>query len=155
MRWNPVAPLGVAHRSREDDVYKGYHIPKGSIVMSNIWKYTHDPEVHKDPFAFDPERFMDSPGHDSEPDPTELVFDFGRRICPGIQLADAVVFLSCAMAVAVFNISKAANFPEMDPRGTQDCYTGFTVSHPPQFFCRIAPRSPSAEALIRATAVFN
>ena len=32
MRWVFVTPLGVAHRVMEDDVYKGYLIPKGSVI---------------------------------------------------------------------------------------------------------------------------
>ena len=37
LRWKSVTPLGVAHLSIEEDEYKGYRIPKGSIVVSNIW----------------------------------------------------------------------------------------------------------------------
>ena len=29
--------LGIPHRSTEDDVYEGYHIPKESIVIFNSW----------------------------------------------------------------------------------------------------------------------
>ncbi|KAF8598010.1 cytochrome P450, partial [Ceratobasidium sp. AG-I] len=32
MRWRTVTPLGVPHASIRDDAYKGYYIPKGSIV---------------------------------------------------------------------------------------------------------------------------
>lgn len=31
-RWNPAAPLGVAHRLTENDVYEGHLIPKGMGV---------------------------------------------------------------------------------------------------------------------------
>lgn len=37
LRWQPVLPLGVAHRSIIDDEYKGFLIPGGSIVMHNTW----------------------------------------------------------------------------------------------------------------------
>ena len=33
LRWIPVVPLGVPHSVTTDDVYRGYHIPKGSIIM--------------------------------------------------------------------------------------------------------------------------
>lgn len=36
---------------------------------------THDPEIYKDPFAFNPEQFL---GNNPEPDPS-LIFGFGRR----------------------------------------------------------------------------
>jgi len=28
---------GVPHKLTEDDVYKGYRLPKGSIVVANAW----------------------------------------------------------------------------------------------------------------------
>ena len=31
MRWQPVTPLGLAHSTSEDDIYKGFYIPKGNI----------------------------------------------------------------------------------------------------------------------------
>lgn len=37
LRWHPVAPMGIPHMSSEDDTWEGYFIPKGSIVMPNIW----------------------------------------------------------------------------------------------------------------------
>ena len=37
LRWRSVVPYGIPHRSLEDDEYRGYLIPKGSIVVSNIW----------------------------------------------------------------------------------------------------------------------
>lgn len=33
MRWMPVVPIGVPHAVVTDDVYKGYHIPKGAMVV--------------------------------------------------------------------------------------------------------------------------
>jgi cytochrome P450 len=37
LRWHPVAPVGLPHMSTEDDVCEGYFIPKGAVVMPNIW----------------------------------------------------------------------------------------------------------------------
>ena len=37
MRWAPVLPLGVPHRSIEDDEYNGYVIPAKTMVIVNIW----------------------------------------------------------------------------------------------------------------------
>ena len=37
LRWHPVVPLGVAHRTTDEDIYDGYRIPKGAIVVANIW----------------------------------------------------------------------------------------------------------------------
>jgi cytochrome P450 len=37
LRWHPVAPMGIPHMSIEDDTWDEFHIPKGSLIMPNIW----------------------------------------------------------------------------------------------------------------------
>lgn len=37
LRWLNVAPLGVPHLLEKDDEYRGYILPKGSLVFSNTW----------------------------------------------------------------------------------------------------------------------
>ncbi|KAK7692050.1 hypothetical protein QCA50_005455 [Cerrena zonata] len=145
LRLNPVAPLGVPHRASEDDIYKGYFIPKDTVVIANIWALLRDPEMYPDPSAFNPDRYL-RPNPDRNP--RDFVFGFGRRICPGLNLADTTVFFTCAMALATFDISKAVeNGVVIEPSGE---YTAGTVSHPKEFKCSIKPRSFKASSLILA-----
>ena len=37
LRWHPVAPMGIPHLCTQDDIYEGYRIPEGSLIMPNIW----------------------------------------------------------------------------------------------------------------------
>ena len=37
LRWRSVVPLAIPHRALEEDEYRGWRIPKGAIVISNIW----------------------------------------------------------------------------------------------------------------------
>lgn len=37
LRWHPIAPMGLPHMSTEDDEYDGHFIPKGSLILPNIW----------------------------------------------------------------------------------------------------------------------
>ena len=37
LRWHNVAPLGVPHRASDDGIINGYFIPKGSIIITNLW----------------------------------------------------------------------------------------------------------------------
>ncbi|KAG2007166.1 cytochrome P450 [Coprinopsis cinerea AmutBmut pab1-1] len=143
LRWHAVVPTSVPHRVSEDDVHNGYFIPKGSLVIANIWYLLHDPSVYHDPMVFKPERFL---GPVPEPDPRNACFGFGRRICPGRILADASVYISVAMLVATFNISKAMKDGEIvEPSVGQ---TSGTISHPQSFECTIKPRSQKAVDLI-------
>lgn len=77
-------------------------------------QFTHDPTTYPNPEKFDPERFL---GSNPAPDTHNLTFGFGRRICPGKELADSSIFIAIAMSLASFNISKARDDSgkEIDP----------------------------------------
>ncbi|KDQ62053.1 hypothetical protein JAAARDRAFT_122537 [Jaapia argillacea MUCL 33604] len=150
-RWHPVAPLGVPHRLMEDDVHNGYLIPKGSIVIPNIWNILHNPDAYKNPMTFGPERFLPTPGNTAEPDPRTYCFGFGRRSFPeGLNLADASVFMTCAMTLSAFNITKALNADGSVITPPAEFLDG-TVSHPKPFQCSIRPRSSKSVALIHSS----
>ncbi|KAK2042897.1 cytochrome P450 [Colletotrichum somersetense] len=145
MRWNPVAPMGVPHASTEDDVVEGYSVPKGSMLLANIWHFAHDPERYPDPMEFKPERFL---GSEPQTDPARYVFGFGRRICPGRYLADNSIYLNIVQLLAAYNISKPVRDglvvePEVK-------FLPGSVSRPVPFDASIKPRSPQHEKLIRA-----
>lgn len=36
-RTHPIAPMGLPHVTTADDVYGGYLIPRGAIIIPNIW----------------------------------------------------------------------------------------------------------------------
>lgn len=71
-----------------------------------------------------------------------------RRVCPGQYLADASLWISIAMSVAVFDITKKVG-PGGQVIEPKVSYTSGTVSHPEPFECDIRPRSEGCVALIR------
>ena len=36
-RWHIVTPFAIPHRSEAEDVYNGYVIPAGSLILPNLW----------------------------------------------------------------------------------------------------------------------
>lgn len=40
-RWHPVAPMALPHCPLEEDSINGYRIPKGALIMTNIWYVPH------------------------------------------------------------------------------------------------------------------
>ena len=47
----------------EDDYYDGYFIPKGTIIIPNVWEMNHDPAIFgDDAHLFNPSRFLDEKG---------------------------------------------------------------------------------------------
>jgi cytochrome P450 len=74
----PAAPTGVPHATLEEDVYRGWRIPKGSIVFANAYGMNRDERVYPNPHKFDPGRFIQRPENPAQPDPAGT-FGFGRR----------------------------------------------------------------------------
>ncbi|KAJ2932181.1 hypothetical protein H1R20_g4891, partial [Candolleomyces eurysporus] len=145
LRWNPPVPLCLPHSSGKDDFYNGYHIPKDSIILPNIWFMTHDPEVYEEPSKFMPERFNNSDAEMKKVN--ELVFGFGRRTCPGMQFAEGAVFAIIATTLATCDI-----LPELDDSGKPILpelnWSDGVISLPPDFKCKLQPRSPKALSLL-------
>lgn len=65
----------------------------------------NDPELYPWPSTFDPTRYLTTP---AQRDPRTLCFGFGRRVCPGRELAEASLFACVAMTLAVFDIERGA-----------------------------------------------
>ncbi|RDB19701.1 hypothetical protein Hypma_013169 [Hypsizygus marmoreus] len=143
MRWHPVLPLSIARMSTKDDIYNGYFIPKGTIVIPNVWAVAYDPNEKYDPNAFIPERFLDP--NESIPDPTTYAFGFGRRVCPGKALAENSVFVIIAGMLAAFDILPPDD-GELKPPAL--ALTKGVCSYPERFSCRIIPRSQAAAELV-------
>ena len=37
LRWHNVTPLSVPHAATEDEIFEGYFIPAGSVIIPNVW----------------------------------------------------------------------------------------------------------------------
>ncbi|KAF7342868.1 O-methylsterigmatocystin oxidoreductase [Mycena sanguinolenta] len=109
LRWIPTVPLGVPHCARENDIYCGMLIPKGSLVFANIRAMGLDESVYSDPTSFRPERFLPQPAGAGEPHFSNVAFGFGRRICTGQYLADQSLWIAIASILATCTITKAVD----------------------------------------------
>ncbi|KAF9509886.1 hypothetical protein BS47DRAFT_1348721 [Hydnum rufescens UP504] len=149
-RWHPVVPLGIPHKSLDNDIYQGMFIPKGSIVFANAWSMCHDEAIYKDPSLYNPDRYAPiSEGGNGEPLPIGH-FGFGRRICVGRHLAESSVWIAFATILATLTIGK-----EIGPDGKEIspnlAFSAGLSSHPEPFKCTIRPRSKHAEELVMST----
>ncbi|KAM7485737.1 hypothetical protein LguiA_001746 [Lonicera macranthoides] len=113
LRLYPAGPLSAPHESIEDCVVGGYHIPKGTRLLINVWKIHRDPSIWSDPSEFHPERFLTSHKEvDFRGQHFELIpFGSGRRICPGISLAMQDMQLILASLIHGFEVAKVSDEP--------------------------------------------
>lgn len=104
MRLHPVAPLLLPHEAIEDCIIDGFHIPKKSRIIVNVWAIGRDPKAWPDdPEKFIPERFIGT-NIDVRGQHFQLIpFGSGRRGCPGMQLGLIMVRLLVAQLVHCFD----------------------------------------------------
>ncbi|KAL5558163.1 hypothetical protein UlMin_034374 [Ulmus minor] len=107
LRLYPAGPLSGAREFTKDCVLGGYYIPKGTRLMTNLWKIQTDPRVWSDPLEFKPERFLTT---NKDVDVTgkhfELIpFGAGRRACPGIKFGIQMTHLVLAGLLQAFDVS--------------------------------------------------
>ncbi|KAF2829279.1 cytochrome P450 [Ophiobolus disseminans] len=153
-RWHPTAVLGAfPHSTSENDTYNGYRIPKNAIILTNTWAIHRDPKRYPNPSVFDPERFIGDNTTSSESANCMDVskrdhfgFGAGRRICPGMNVADRSMLLGISRIFWAFDIKpkKGKALP------TQDDFEPGFVAIPKRFDVDVKPRSDGREKIVRS-----
>lgn len=150
LRWMPTAIMGAApHAAKESIQFEGSVIPKGAILVNNVYSIHKDPRRYPNPDRFEPERYAGDNKNAAESaqsvDVSErdhFTFGAGRRLCAGIHVAEQSLFLGMARILWTFNIT-----PKLDPATKQpllpdpDRYTPHVVCMPEPFQATIEPRS--------------
>ncbi|TYI11668.1 hypothetical protein ES332_A09G223200v1 [Gossypium tomentosum] len=102
-RMHPVVPLLLPRRAGSDAELCGFKVPKGSQVLVNVWAIGRDPSIWKNPSSFMPERFLGSEIDVKGRDFGLIPFGAGRRICPGLPLANRMLHLMLGSLINSFD----------------------------------------------------
>ncbi|XP_077084603.1 vitamin D 25-hydroxylase [Siphateles boraxobius] len=126
-----VVPLGIFRATSQDAVVRGYTIPKGTMVITNLYSVHFDEKYWSNPSIFCPERFLDCNGkfvrHEAF-----LPFSIGKRHCLGEQLARLEMFLFFTTLLQRFNLQFPEGFtPSLSPK------LGMTLQPRPYTICAI------------------
>ncbi|KAF1951285.1 cytochrome P450 [Byssothecium circinans] len=156
LRWRPVAVLGgTPHASTEDDHYGGFYIPSGTTILGNSWAINLNENYYPNPHHFNPTRFLATslaekakqPTLNGRPHPAKAghsSFGWGRRICPGADLAANSLFIALAKILWAFEI-----LPLKGVSYDTFAYTeGFNI-RPRKFDCEIHVRSEAHRAILQ------
>ncbi|KAH8161403.1 hypothetical protein CIB48_g6845 [Xylaria polymorpha] len=142
--------LGTPHVTSEDFTYQGRFIPQGTVCVLNTWTMHHDPERYPDPMAFKPERFLHDPLSSAQssnlPDPTERdhwMFGAGRRICPGISVAEREIWLAVSRMLWAFDMEASPDHP-IDLQE----YDGLSGRSPVPFQVYLKPRHENVKSVL-------
>ncbi|KAJ5649893.1 cytochrome P450 2D18 [Penicillium longicatenatum] len=159
LRWRPVAPTAFPHAAKEDGEIDGLLIPKGSTVILNAWGLHNDPDRYPDPDTFNPWRYKNhtslAPTYAASSDyenRDHYAYGAGRRICPGIHLAERGMFIAFAKMLWAFEMSEPVD-PQtgLSTPVDVDAETGYMegfLSCPKDFKVTIRVRSESRRETI-------
>lgn len=113
-----LAPFGIPHTPREDFIYNGYLLPKGTCINFALDSVMMDSEIFPDPFVFKPERFLDENGKCQGEQKDKLIpFSIGKRSCLGESLAKMELFLFLTRFLQRFEIKpeNPERLPTLEP----------------------------------------
>ncbi|CZR61304.1 related to cytochrome p450 [Phialocephala subalpina] len=155
MRWRPVTAGGVPHLLIKDDVYeldeKKYFLKAGTNIHANQWAIHREPDLYPNPEDFIPERWLD-PSLPTYKEPLSVypnlqnfsAFGFGRRICPGMNIAERSLNILVARIVWGCEIERVGGYEY----GEYEYTTGFNVQ-PLKFPFRLRAREGMGEVVER------
>ncbi|WCJ35515.1 Cytochrome P450 81Q32 [Euphorbia peplus] len=98
LRMHPPAPLIPPHESSQECTVGGYTVPRGTMLMVNVFAIQNDPKLWEEPTKFRPERHLEA----QRDGYVMLPFGTGRRGCPGEGLALRIVGLALGSFIQCF-----------------------------------------------------
>ncbi|KAH8102961.1 cytochrome P450 [Cristinia sonorae] len=141
-RWRPILPMGLNHRAMKDVVWNGYVIPAGAAISGVSWSIMRDPSIFPDPEEFRPSRWLTDDGNMRD-DLKHFDFGFGRRVCPGVHVAERSLAITTALLLWAFDIVEDPSYP-IDTFGLTDA----PITHPLPFKVKFFPRNAHLRSLM-------
>ncbi|KAI0046797.1 cytochrome P450 [Auriscalpium vulgare] len=156
LRWRPVTPFSIPHRLMEDDWYEGMFLPRGTLVLPNLWQCNRDPAVFgPDAALFRPERHLDA-GGGAAAGPSETredghaAYGFGRRVCLGRHVANDSLFIDIATILWATTVEPVDGGGTSLPVDVETYEDDGLLCRPGHFECVFSPRFPEVASLVAA-----
>ncbi|KAL8473577.1 hypothetical protein ACS0TY_030422 [Phlomoides rotata] len=116
LRLHPPTPLGGLRELTKSCNVGGFHVPKGTWLIVNLWKLQRDPQVWIDnPTEFRPERFLNMQKNlDAMVQDCEFIpFGAGPRVCPEINFCLHLVLANMLQAFELSDDEQVDHTDEM------------------------------------------
>ncbi|KAM3616931.1 uncharacterized protein V6R79_026344 [Siganus canaliculatus] len=99
-----IVPMSVPHYALHDISFRGYTIPKDTVIIPLLHSVLKEEKLWETPWSFNPHHFLDQNGNFKK-NPAFLPFSAGKRSCVGESLARMEIFLFAVSLLQNFTFS--------------------------------------------------
>ncbi|KAM6441975.1 cytochrome P450 2D28-like [Liasis olivaceus] len=132
LRLKYVLIVGIPRQSAKDVNIYGFHIPKGTLVVTDLNSVLYDPKRWETPEKFNPHHFLDKDGHFISREEF-LPFGAGSRVCLGEQMAKMELFLFLTILLRTFRFQLPEGVKEL----SQEPVVGMSLHPHPYKLCAV------------------
>ncbi|XP_033006702.1 cytochrome P450 2J6-like [Lacerta agilis] len=133
--------IGIPRRSAKDTEMHGFHIPKGTFVITDLKSVLADPTRWETPEEFNPHHFLDTDGNFRSRE-EYLPFGAGARACVGEQMAKMEIFIFLTTLLRAFRFQLPEGVKELNKKPV----LGLTLHPHPHKLCAV-PRCSASGSL--------
>ncbi|KAL9617715.1 MAG: hypothetical protein Q9160_007489 [Pyrenula sp. 1 TL-2023] len=113
LRFWTVIPICLPRKSVKDIPYQNTVVPAGTTFYMNAYAADYDEERFRDPFTFDPERYLDGAKKEESAGTPHYGYGAGSRMCAGTHLANRELYTAFLRLIAAFRILPAEGDEEV------------------------------------------
>ncbi|TDH15325.1 hypothetical protein EPR50_G00029940 [Perca flavescens] len=99
-----IVPMNVPHYALQDFSFRGYTIPKATLIIPLLHSVLKEEKQWETPWSFNPRHFLDQ-NDNFKKNPAFLPFSAGKRSCVGESLARMEIFLFLVSLLQRFTFS--------------------------------------------------